>query len=60
MFSYEKSVKTTDINQDTTINIEVLHFYPTSLMRLSQYILEAAHSCHILQDSQESFDSNVS
>ena len=60
VFVYEKTVTTSVTQKRTTLNAGIIHLYPGVVMRLSQYFLEAAHSSHILQDNQESFDSQVS
>ena len=56
---HEKTVTSSETQKRTTLNAGIIHLYPGVIMRLSQYFYEAAHSSHILQDNQESFDSQV-
>ena len=56
---YEKTVTATDISEETTINARIVHLYPSMVIRLREFLTEATHSCHLQQDHQESFDSQV-
>ena len=56
---YEKSVRAEGIERDLCLELDLVHLYPTTLLKLSHFFWEATRTCKNPQDFS-SYEHNVS